>query len=328
MSELSLRDIQAAAKRVSSYVCHTPIVGSQFLNRKLGHELYFKCENLQRVGAFKARGALNTLLWLQGKDQLPRKVVAYSSGNHAQAVAWAASTLGVPAEIYMPKFVSPIKLAATKGYGAQVKLFDTRKQAEQAAAAAVNDGAYLIPPYDHDQVICGQGTACLEALEELGPENIDGVFVPCGGGGLSSGTLIAAKGLNPEMVVGAGEPLQANDAARSLREGTIQSYDTSPDTIADGAKTLRVSERTFHYLKQLDHFSEASEQDIIKWTQWMVHTLKIHVEPTSALALAAAANWLKQQSEPQRVLIIVSGGNVAPETMLTVWQNNWLVKET
>lgn len=325
MTQLQLADIEAAAARLKGQVHQTPILSSSFLNHALGHRIWFKAENLQKIGAFKARGAYNTLAWLKQNNKLPQSIVGYSSGNHAQAVAWAAAQFNVKATILMPKEVSKIKAQATEAYGAQVVLCEDRATAESRAEEYTKQGAYLIPPYDHDQVICGQGTAVLEALNEQ--SGIDAVFAPCGGGGLMSGTVITAKGLNPEIKVYGAEPLKANDAAQSLKQGRIVKLPQSPDTLADGVRTLAVSERTFQYLKQLDGIFEIDEQSIVYWTQWLTHLLKVTIEPTAALSMAAACQWLKGQETSRDVLLVLSGGNMDLNTRQQIWQQDYLSQE-
>ncbi len=318
---LTLGDVEVALKRVRPFVHLTPIFSSSILNEILGHEIYFKAECLQKVGAFKARGALNMILWMRENNIPLPKIVAYSSGNHAQGVAWASQLFKIPATVYMPKSVSKIKAKATESYGAKVVLCETRQVAERLANEEVAQGAVLIPPYDHDQIICGQGTATLEAIKQIGGE-LDAVFTPCGGGGLLSGTMLAARGLQPKIKVFGAEPLNANDAARSLRDGKIFRWDKSPDTIADGVQALSVSERTFQYLKLCDGIFEIGETDIIRWTQLVSHLLKLQIEPTAALGVAAAASWLKTQKAKTRVLILLSGGNMDNEKQLLVWKEN------
>ncbi len=323
--ELKLGDVEAALKRIRAMMHLTSIYSSMRLNQLLGHEVYFKAECAQRVGAFKARGAANTLAWLKETNALPKKVIAYSSGNHAQAVAWAARHFGVAAEIFMPKDVSKVKLVATPNYGATVTLFETRQAAEEGAQVAIKAGAARIPPYDHDQVISGQGTACLEAMDQISGD-IDAVFVPCGGGGLLSGTWIAAKGRRPSIKVFGGEPLAANDAARSVREGHIIHLEKAPNTIADGVRTLAISDRTFRYLKQVDGIFEITEEEILDWSQWLCHLLKLHLEPTAALGMAAARAWLKKQDKQKKVLVILSGGNMDSATAKKVWEKDRLLE--
>jgi threonine dehydratase len=316
--------VAEALERIAPYIVRTPLLTSQRLDNWLGHTITFKAEPFQKVGAFKVRGALNAILKLKEQDALPRKIVAYSSGNHAQAVAWAAKEVGVPADIYLPEFVSTVKKQATRGYGATVIETPTRKEAEELVAIAVEkEGAVSIPPFDNDEVILGQATAALEALQDM-PQLPQAIFAPCGGGGLLSGTYLAAQYIDPSIKVIGGEPQNANDAARSLQSGSLFAFDASPETIADGARTLCVAERTLAYLKKLEGFYEVSEEEILYWTQWLTHLLKITCEPTSAVAMAAAAQWLKTQEKPQHILVIVSGGNIAPAARLKIWQQNLL----
>jgi threo-3-hydroxy-L-aspartate ammonia-lyase len=311
-----------AYARIACHINATPLLSSHTLDHQLGHRIVFKAEGFQKVGAFKARGALNTLLSLKEEGRLPASVCAYSSGNHAQAVAWAAKLLGVKATIFIPKNASAIKIQATRAYGADVVVTENRAAAEEGVKALVKQGVYLIPPYDHDMVIAGQGTAAFEALQ--GGAEPDAIFAPCGGGGLISGTWLAAQALRPEAQVFACEPLNANDAARSLRSGKIEAYTGTPDTLADGARTPSVSERTFAYLKQISGIYEISEAEMILWTQVLSHLLKVAVEPTSAMAMAGANAWLATQDGPRKVLIVLSGANISPETYAKVWAEDRL----
>lgn len=320
---LSPQVVEEAYKRISPYIKRTPILQSQLLNGFLKHDIRFKIEGLQTTGAFKARGALNTLISLKEQKNLPKEIVTFSSGNHAQAVAWAGRKLGVKATIFLPACTSKIKQQATISYGATVINTANRIEAEERTAEMAGKGAYFIHPYDNDMVIAGQGTACFEALQDFKPHAI---FAPCGGGGLLSGTYLASQLLSRETLVFAGEPAQANDATLSYRAGKIIGFKDSPLTIADGARALTISERTFHYLRHLDGFYEVSELEIYYWTQWLIHLLKIAVEPTSALAMGAAYKWILEQSEPQKILIILSGGNIAPETYQAIWKEGHLEK--
>lgn len=314
-----------AQKRLKGHINKTPLLQSQLLNKLLNTNIFFKFEGMQKVGAFKARGALNTLLTLKEQNKLPKEVVAYSSGNHSQAVAWAAKKLGIKAVIIMPKIVSKIKIAATKAYGAKVILVEKRQHAEDMAQKrAKADGAFLLPPFDNNCVIAGQGTAALEAWQDEG--EFDAVFAPCGGGGLLSGTYLATKLMSKSALVFASEPKMANDASRSYKSGKIFRFDASPMTIADGVRTPGVCERTFNYLKKLDGFYEITEQEIIYWTQWLMHLLKVTLEPTSALGMAAAYKWLREQRSSKKILIIVSGGNIDPSTYEKIWEKGYLDK--
>lgn len=318
-----INDIVKAEERIRKHIHETPILKSSLLNEWLGHEVLFKAECLQKVGAFKARGACNAVVWLSESNRKPRRVVASSSGNHAQAVAWAAGRFGIPTTIYMPSYSSKVKIQATRSYGAEVVLCENRIVAdERVKAAAQEEGTYWIPPYNHNLVIAGQGTAALEALREVDP--VDAVFAPCGGGGLLSGTVIATHALSPATKVFGAEPLNANDAAQSLRMNSIQRLQAVPDTIADGAMTMSVADITFEYIKQLDGLYEVEESKIIYWTQWLTHLLKLHVEPTSAMTMESVFQWLKEQQFKKRVMVILSGGNIDQETQKRLWSKNYL----
>lgn len=320
---LALTDIQAAKKRIDPYINTTPILSSSLLNEWLGHEVFFKCENFQKIGAFKARGGLNTVAWLMESGQQPKHIVANSSGNHAQAVAYAGQQFGIPTTIFMPEYSSQVKIQATKGYGAEVVLSKTRDITDALVREAADKaGTYWIPPFNHEQVICGQGTAALEALTEL--DNINAVFTPCGGGGLTSGSLISMRGLAPNAKMFGVEPLNANDAAESLRKGSIQRLPGIPNTLADGAMTMAVGELTFEFLKQLDGFYEVAEDNIIYWTQWLTHLLKCRLEPTCAMPMQAVVEWLRTQTKRQRVLVIISGGNMDQATSRKIWERDCL----
>ncbi len=318
-------EVVDALRRIAPYIHRTPVLTSNLLNEWLGHEIHFKAEMFQKTGAFKARGALNALLKLKEENALPKKVAAFSSGNHSQGVAWACKTLGVEAKIFLPKTVSDLKKQATKSYGAEVVEVATRQEAEALSIKAMNEGLALIPPFDNDNVIAGQGTACLEALED-GVEP-DAIFVPCGGGGLTSGTLLASQYKNLQTKVFAVEPEIANDAARSYKSGTIFRWPEQPATICDGARTLGIAERTFYYLKQTSGVLEANEEEIIYWTQWIAHLLKVTCEPTSAMAMAGAYKWLKEQKEKKKILVILSGGNISEDTQRKIWEKNHLLSK-
>ncbi len=320
---LKLEDIEKAKERITPYITETPILTSSLLNEWLGHKIYFKAENFQKIGAFKARGGVNTLSWLLEQGFRPKHIVANSSGNHAQAVAFAAKQFDIPATIFMAAYSSKVKIQATKAYGARVVLSETRNITDTLVAeAAQEEDTFWIPPFNHEQVICGQGTAAYEALQGLG--HIDAVFTPCGGGGLTSGTLIAARGLSPQTKVFGVEPLNANDAAESLRKGSIQRLPAVPNTLADGAMTMAIGDITFEYLKRLDGFYEIEEEYLVYWTQWLTHLLKCRIEPTCAMPMEAIRRWLKTQKTKQRVLLIISGGNIDQPTTQKIWEKDYL----
>lgn len=314
--------ISDAYNRIKPYIHHTPLLQSSHLNDWLGHDITFKVEGLQKIGAFKIRGALNAILSLKEEGNLPKEIVTFSSGNHAQAVALAGRLFDIKVTVFMTEAASKIKKQATIGYGATVITTKTRAEAEQRTFEAKEKGAYFIHPFDDDRIIAGQGTSCFEALSSgLKP---DAIFATCGGGGWLSGSYLAKELLKPDTKIFAGEPANANDATRSYNSGKIVKYDDSPKTIADGATSLCVSNRTFQYLQKLDGFYEATEEEIIYWTQWLTHLLKISVEPTSAVAMAATYKWLKTQTKKQNVLVLLSGGNVSPDTQKIIWQESCL----
>ena len=275
---------------------------------------------MQTTGAFKLRGALNALLTLKEEENLPEHVVAFSSGNHAQAVAYASRLLKVKATIFIPEASSTFKINATRSYGAEVILAKTRKEAQDCARKMQNNGAYFLHPYDDDNVILGQGTSCYEALSEsLRP---DVIFASVGGGGWISGTWLAAQLLSPTSKIIGGEPKIGNDACQSFKTGKIVSLPEAPQTIADGARTLAISERTFEYIKKLDDILEIEEDEIIYWTRMLSHHLKITAEPTSCVAIAACEKWLKSHpSDSDRsILIMLSGGNIDKHTHKQIWE--------
>jgi len=322
---LSFSDVSNAYLRLQGKVKRTPIVESHLLNKWMGHRILFKAECLQTIGAFKLRGALNFLSHLQEKGELPKQVVANSSGNHAQAVAYAAAQYGIPATIYASESISAIKAAATESYGARLKLFPTRQEADIAVAkAAEEEGTVWIPPFNHPDIAAGQGTAALEALEDTG--EVDAIFAPCGGGGLLSGTLIAAREMQPNALVIGAEPLNANDASQSLQQGEIVALEAPPVTLADGAATPAVGNVTFPFLQQLDDFYEVDELQIAYWTQWLQHLLKLHIEPTCAMSMAAVAAWAANTPPGKTALVMLSGGNISQTTMAAIWERDFLLQ--
>ncbi len=338
---ISFKNIQQAQARIKPFIHQTPVFSSSLLNSWLGHDIFFKAECLQKVGAFKARGGCNAVAHLVEKGQKnpalkPRKIVANSSGNHAQAVAWSAQQFHIPATIYMPSNVSKVKAQATKSYGAEIILADQRAEVDaMVEEASKQSGTFWIPPYDHDDVIAGQGTVIAEALIQPFPEyskepsrqpHYDAIFAPCGGGGLISGSFIASRHLAPTTQVIGVEPALGNDASRSRQTGTIQRLTNTPGTLADGARTLSISERTFHFIKQLDGFYEVDEAAIIYWSQWLAHLLKLRIEPTSAMTMDGVMQWLHSQSSTTRkkILVVLSGGNIDQHTNNLIWQENHL----
>ena len=321
----TFESIKQAFERIKQHVKQTPIVESSLLNEWMGQRILFKAECLQTIGAFKIRGAMNFLARLKEEGHLPKYVVANSSGNHAQAVAYAAAHFGIKATVFASENISPIKAAATQSYGADLKLFPTRIEADNAVkeAAKASDTVWM-PPFNHEDIIAGQGTAALEALEEVG--HVDAVFAPCGGGGLLSGTLLATKALQPDALVIGAEPAAANDASMSLQAGEIIALKEAPTTLADGAATPSVGNITFPILQELDDFYEVDEIQIAYWTQWLHHLLKLHIEPTCAMTMAAVASWAANTPKGQTALVILSGGNISQTAMAKIWERDFLLQ--
>lgn len=312
MTNLIFKDVCRAGERIKGYVNHTDLLENKEINDKLGAQIFFKMENTQKIHAFKARGAFNAILSYREKHgKFPEKIVAHSSGNHAQAVAFACKEFGIKALIYMINKASPLKIVATKELGAEVVLCEKRSEVNSFAEEKQKEGYFFIHPADGDDVISGQGTAALESLKEIG--EVDAIFAPCGGGGLVCGSYLAAQGLSKNAQVFACEPANANDVARSVREGKIIGYEDSPNTVADGARTLSTMPQTFIYLQKLAGVLEISEEKIISWQQNLTQTLGQRIEPTSALAIAGAEQFLEQNPnlKKPKILVILSGGNVA-----------------
>jgi threo-3-hydroxy-L-aspartate ammonia-lyase len=301
-------DVHAAAERLRGAAHRTPVLTSRRLDEQLGLHAFLKCENLQRVGAFKFRGAFNALSCFT-PEQRRGGVVAYSSGNHAQAVALAAHLLGIEATIVMPLDAPASKVAATQGYGARVVRYDryTEDREEIGRTIAAEQGATVIPPYDHRDVIAGQGTAALELFEETGP--LDALLVPLGGGGLLAGSLLAAGELAPGCAVYGVEPEAGDDGRQSLRAGRIVHID-SPRTIADGAQTQHLGELTFPVIREhVTDILTVSDDALVAEMRVLASTLKVVAEPTGCLALAGLRQ-LAPGLAGKHVGVVISGGNV------------------
>ena len=301
-------DVRLAASRLAGVAHRTPVLRSATADAITGAQLFFKCENLQRMGAFKFRGAYNAIAAL---DDIGRRagVLAFSSGNHAQAIALAARLLGVKATIVMPADAPAAKLAATRGYGGEVVTYDRFTEDREAISnrLAAERGLTLIPPYDHAEVIAGQGTAAMELLEDVGP--LDALFVCLGGGGLLSGSLLAASAMAPGCAVFGVEPEAGDDARQSLRAGRIVTIPV-PKTIADGAMTTHLGRLTFPIIR--DHVRDiltVSDARLVEQMRFFAERMKIVVEPTGCLAAAAAFDAARAW-QGKRVGVIVSGGNV------------------
>lgn len=316
MKELEFADVKKAHDRIKDHVLKTPIFNSPKLDEKLGAQIFFKLENQQQTNSFKARGAFNAILSYKEKNQkLPERVVAQSSGNHAQAVAFACKKFNIPALIYMAANASPFKIEATKKLGAKVVLCEKRSEVNRLSEEKQQEGYFFIHPSANNDVILGQATATLESLEEIG--EVTAIFAPCGGGGLISGAYLASLGLSKNAQIFGCEPLNGNDAARSVKLGKIVGYENSPNTVADGARTLSVAEPCFTYLKKLAGILEISEEQILFWQKEFSEAFGKKIEPTSALSLAGIAQFLENnpQNKNTKLLAIISGGNLANYTI-------------
>ncbi|MFT4192524.1 MAG: threo-3-hydroxy-L-aspartate ammonia-lyase [Comamonas sp.] len=301
-------DVAAAAQRIEGVAHRTPVLSSRTLDAQLDAQVFFKCENLQRMGAFKFRGAFNALSRFS-EAQRKAGVIAFSSGNHAQAIALSARLLGIPATIVMPEDAPAMKVAATREYGATLVLYDRYTQDREAIGRelAAQHGYTLIPPYDHPDVIAGQGTAALELFEEVG--ELDALFVPLGGGGLLAGTALAKSGRSPACALYGVEPEAGNDGQQSLRSGAIVHIEP-PRTIADGAQTQHLGQLTFPIIqREVTDVLTATDAQLVERMRFFAERMKLIVEPTGCLG-AAAAVQLKEQLRGKRVGVLVSGGNV------------------
>ena len=307
--------IKAAVERLKGHANVTPVMTSRTLNEQVGAEVYLKCENFQRVGAFKFRGAFNAMSQLS-ETQRSRGVITHSSGNHAQAVALVGRLLGIRTTVVMPINAPATKRAATEAYGATVVDYDPEKTTrEEIAQSLESEQEYiLIPPFNHPDIIAGQGTATMEFYRQV--DALDMLLVPCGGGGLLSGSAIASKNLHPACKVIGVEPEVADDATRSFHTKTLHTV-KNPPTIADGTRTPSLGNLTFPLiLNYVDDMRTVSESAIIEAVQFLFYRMKLVVEPSGALGVAAL---LSQAVAPKgRVGIIISGGNVDADTMMMI----------
>lgn len=304
--------VKLAHKKLEGVAHRTPVLTSTTLNKIVDAQVYLKCENFQRVGAFKFRGAYNAISNLS-KAEKSKGVITYSSGNHAQAVALVGKLLNIKTVVVMPENSPQIKREATLGYGAEIVFYnpETTVREEIANELITKHNYILIPPFDHEDIIAGQGTAALELFEEVG--KLDHVITPCGGGGLLSGTAIASKGMNSSCKVIGVEPELADDATRSFYTKTLQTV-KNPPTIADGTRTASLGKITFPFvLKYVDEMKTVTEQEIIEAVKFLFLRMKLVVEPSGALGIAALLS--KKVSVNGRVGVIISGGNIDGATM-------------
>ncbi len=314
---VTITDVEAAARRLAGVANRTPVVTSRTFDQLVGAQVFFKCENFQRGGAFKFRGAYNTISQLS-LEQRGRGVVSFSSGNHAQGMALAAKLLGVPAVIVMPHDAPGVKLAATRGYGAEVVLYDRveQKREEVAQQLSVERCLALVPPFDHPHIIAGQGTAALELVSEV--PDLDALIVPIGGGGLISGCSLAAHAARPGMRVIGVEPDTANDSYLSLQKGERVSTPQS-HSIADGLLPTTPGEITFPIMQQhLESIALVSDDDMVEALRFLLMRMKIVVEPSGAAPVAALMKGRVIGMSGKRIGVVLSGGNIDPGRLATM----------
>lgn len=318
---ITIADIRQASERLGPWAHRTPVLGSRSLDERCGGSIVLKCENFQRVGAFKFRGAMNAVLQLGDAERLAG-VITHSSGNHAQALALAGQLAGVPVCVVMPRTAPAVKRAATEGYGACVVPCEPTltDRAATVARLMADRGYALVHPYDDWRVIAGQGTAALELLEQAGP--LDAVVVPCGGGGLLSGTAVVVKALSPATRVVGAEPSAADDARRSLEGGRIVPSE-DPRTVADGLRTS-LGERGFSVIRPLvDAIATATEAEILDAMRFVFERFKIVIEPSAAVPVAAILNG-QIDATGKRVGVVISGGNVDLDPLFGSLAERWL----
>jgi threo-3-hydroxy-L-aspartate ammonia-lyase len=317
MKNLTLDDVRAAAGRLRGHVYRTPVITSQAFDDASGHTVFFKCENLQRAGAFKIRGALNKLLTLTGEERR-RGVVAFSSGNHAQGVALAARLTGTTAVVCMPSDAPALKLEATRSYGAEVVLYDRQKDDREALARRIADetGRVVVPPFDDYAIMAGQGTAALELMDEVG--ELAALVTPVGGGGLMAGCSTVARALCPRITIVGVETETANDTYLSLRRGERVSI-PPPPTIADGIRLTTPGALTFPILKQnLTDVVLVSDAEVIEALRFLAFRVRIVVEPTGAVSAAAVLSGRLPVARGSRVGVVLSGGNIDPAILVEI----------
>lgn len=321
MNEKMFEQIKAAVNRLEGHANKTPVLSSSTLNKMIGAEVYFKCENFQKIGAFKFRGAFNCISQLTEQEK-QRGIIAFSSGNHAQAVALVGKMLGIKTTIVMPNNAPKIKLAATKGYGAEVVIYDVQTEIREEVTGKIQEkyGYSLIAPFDNYHVIAGQATAAYELHQKV--SGLTKLLAPCGGGGLLSGCAIATKGLNPDCEVIGIEPTNADDATQSFNTGKLVSI-PNPNTIADGTRTTSLGKITFPLIQEyVDAMKTVSEEAIIHAVQFHLLRMKIVVEPSGALGLAALLSKQIEINKGDKIGVIISGGNIDPSTLTHILETS------
>ncbi|AVP87563.1 threonine dehydratase [Candidatus Phycorickettsia trachydisci] len=305
-----------ACENIQNRLVQTPVTICRELNEKFGHNFYFKMDCLQKTGAFKVRAVLNHLLSLQNEGHLPKEIVTYSTGNHAIALGYVCNLLGIKCRIYLSRFTSTTKIEMIQKYNPEIIFTENRKEAEIIARS--DEKGYFLHPSDSDLSIAGSGTMCYEALQQLDVKP-DAIFAACGGGGLLSGSFLAKKLLSPDSLLFGCEPQSANDAFLSLQDKKIFELQQTPQSIADGLITPKLSPRTFEYIKKLDGIILSTEEEIKNWTISLNRLLKNKIEPSSAITMPCAIKWLEKTPplKKQNILLLISGGNLDHQLLLT-----------
>lgn len=304
-----------ACENIQSRLIQTPVIVCSELNKRFGHNFYFKMDNLQKTGAFKVRAVLNHLVALQNKGHLPKEIVTYSTGNHAIAVGYTCNLLGIRCKIYLSRLTSEIKIQMIKEHNPEIVFTENRMQAEEMARG--DESGYFLHPSDSDLSIAGSGTMCYEALKQLDVKP-DAIFAACGGGGLLAGSFLAKELLSPNSLLFGCEPQNANDAFLSLQDNKIFEFQKTPQSIADGLITLKLSKRTFEYIKKIDGIILSTEEEIRHWTILLNQLLNTKIEPSSAITIPCAIKWLEKtlSKQKQNILLLISGGNLDHRLLL------------
>lgn len=310
MTDLTIDDVKIAHDRIKDHIITTPIITNKSLNDEIGANIFFKLENLQKTGSFKIRGAINNLLsFFEKNKKFPNNITTASSGNHAAAIAYLSEKFAIKESIiFIDKDAAKNKIANSQQYKSQIIVTDSKLESNTLVDQKIAEGYYMCNSFGDGDVILGQATATFEAMNQI-DEKIDAVFTPCGGGGLVSGAYIVASGFSYNPQVFAVEPENANDAQISVKNNEIFRFSKTPKTIADGARTLWISEKTFPYIKKLDDIYTANDNEIKFWHQKLTQLLDMKIEPTSILAMVGAKKFIDQNKERKNILIILSGGN-------------------
>jgi threonine dehydratase len=311
--------VKEAFLRIKDYVLETPVITSEIINSMFGHEIYFKLESLQHTGAFKVRGVFNYFLSLS--EGIPKMVSASSTGNHGLGVSFVAKKLNMQARIYLPECSARIKVAKMAHYGAEIIRTNSALEAAEGAKNDAHKGFSYFPSANSEMVIAGAGTLCFEALKQLSNVKLDGIFASCASGGLIAGCVLAKNILSPQTKVFGTEKQSSDHVLRSIMNGKAVLSPESADTLADGLNTYAIANTTLPYLRSLDGFFLVEEEETIYWTKVLNTLLNVNCEAACAINMASVAKWLECQNSPQKVLVIISGGNLNDRTRQAIFES-------